>query len=367
MIPVERANALIAELLQAEPLSAPIDPPDLGPIELTTTLAAHLREVRVQAAAADRVSFAIRLEIRDRDRELTTFALVTEVTPELQRTSDGATLAIGFGPANLLAVKPELGPDARRALGDALQRALPDRIPRVMIDVAAGKLATHLTNGAYRALQATILKRAGELTRLALRLPDVPIARHAIRSTDRTLAVDIVTDLPVRRGLATPTTEPTDITVALSGSAVAELANWAIDRGHAPRWYSRTIEPRTDGEFRPHFDYIAEDRAHPLKVYSFQERGGCSYFRVGVRAAIAMDGEQLKATALDRELEQSSANPVIEAAAWVKYFVIGSLDRSKRVAAHTRITIGERTLETRVVEAGATNDEVRFALRFALR
>ncbi len=153
------------------------------------------------------------------------------------------------------------------------------------------------------------------------------------------------------------------IGVRISGSAAAELANWAIEKGHAPRWYNRSIEPRETGEFRPRFDYVAEDHAHPSKVYSFQERG-CSYFRVGVKAALEISGDKLKATMLDRDLEKIAANPVIEAAAWTKYFLTGWLDESKKVAAHTNLNIGGRSLETRVVKAAIVGDEVRFELQF---
>lgn len=369
-VPLDRANELIAELLRAEPLEAPIDVPDLGPIEVMTTLRARLRDVRVQPGGPDKLRFAIRLEIRDDERTLTTLGLVTEVAPQLERDSDGAMLAIGFGPENLLSVKPELGRDASRALTDAVTRALPgpirDRVPRVIIETAVNKLTTHLTDGAYRALQATLLKRVGEVTRVKLRLPDVPITKWTSHSTESVLTVELVTDLPVRHGLVTAATEPTEITVAIAGSAVAELANWAIDKGHAPRWYNRVIQPKTDGDFRPQFDYIVGAR-NPFKVYSFQERNGCSYFRIGVRASIAMKGEQLEATALDRDLEHSAANPVVEVAGWVKYFLVGALDRSKRVATHTRLAIGSRILETRVVDAAIQNDEVRFALKFAAK
>ena len=52
----------------------------------------------------------------------------------------------------------------------------------------------------------------------------------------------------------------------MSGSAVAELANWAIDEGHAPRWYDRSLKPTEKGEFRPRFDYVAADRAPVLMM-----------------------------------------------------------------------------------------------------
>jgi hypothetical protein len=381
-IPLERANKLIEEVLR-DPLTVPLDAPDLGPIELVTErLSATVREVRLQSGPPGKLRFATRVEVRDGSAEVATFALVGEIAPQLVRTGpvapkprrDGANageppsaeLVIGLGPENLLALKPELAPNARDTIDGAIDRWVPqrlrDRVPAIVKSAAARKLGAFVVGAGYEVVRRTLLTRLGEVTRVRLRLPDVPVAHVDIQSTDLTLVVDILTDLPVRRGLATLPVNDNDIGVRISGSAVAELANWAVETGRAPRWYNRTIEPKPDGEFRPRFDYIAEDRAHPLKVYSFQERNGCSYFRVGVLAQIKLDGDALVATALDRELEAQSANPAIEAAAWVKYFVVGALDRSKRFAAHTRLSVGGRTLVTRVMGASITDDEARFAL-----
>jgi hypothetical protein len=364
-VPFARANDVIAGLLAQEPLTLPIDPPDLGGIAIATTLSATVERVRLQPAAGDRVRFAIAIAIDDRDSNVTDLEAVLEVQPVLTRGDADAELAIGLGPQALVGVTPSVG-DARR-LRDAVVRWLPekakDKVPPVVLDRAVGKLAEHLTGRVWNAVRERLGPPIGDVTRIRVRLPDVPVASTAIRSTDSVLVVDIVTDLPVRRGLG-PGNDDEDVGVRVSGSAAAELANWAIDRGYAPRWYSRAIEPRPDGEFRPRFDYRAEDRAHPLKVYSLQERGGCSYFRVGVRPAVALDGERLEATAFDRTLELQAANPVVEAAAWTKYFLTGWIDRSKTVVAHTRLTVGGRTLETRLSSARLVDDELRFALRF---
>jgi len=369
-VPFERANTLFAETLAAQPLTMALDAPSLGPIELSVpALAATVREVRALPGAPGTIRFAISVEVREATAEIATLAMVVEVEPKVERSDGAAALVIGFGPENLVSVKPELGPEAKQSVGSAVSRWVPtrlrDKLPQPLLDAAASKLGRHLTGGAYEVLRATLLKRLGELTRMHLRLPDVPIAKVDLRSTATLLVADLATDLPVRRGLAPARDDATEVGVVMSGSAVAELANWAIDHGHAPAWYTRGLTPSPDGEFRPRFDYDAEDRAHPFKVYAFQERGGCSYFKVGVRAAIALDGDQLMVTALDRELEASAANPVIEVAAWVKYFLSGSLDRSKRIAAHTQLTVGGRALVTQVVGAELANDEVRFALRFA--
>ncbi|MBA3452687.1 MAG: hypothetical protein H0T42_06330 [Deltaproteobacteria bacterium] len=370
-IPFERANALFAETLTATPLKIALPAPSLGPIEITIPeIAGTVREVRLLAGAAGKVRFSITVEVRDAAAEVALLAVIAEVEPRLERSNGKTALIIGFGPENLISVRPELTAEATTSLDDAVSRWGPEKIrgkvPRVILDAATSKLGQHLTGEAYELVRGTLLKRLGELTRLHLRLPDVPIAKVDLRSTTTLLVVDLVTDLPVRRGLPPARDDATDMAVVMSGSAVAELANWSIDHGHAPRWYTRSLTPSPSGEFRPRFDYVAADRAHPFKVYAFQDRGGCSYFKVGVRAQVALTGDTLTFTALDRELEASAANPVIEAAAWVKYFLTGSIDRSKQLAAHTQLTVGGRALETRVVSATIVDDDVRFSLKLSV-
>jgi hypothetical protein len=382
-------NQLFADSLRAQPLSVPLEPPELGPLQLASPieLTAVARDVELRPGPPGKVRFATRVEIRDAAEALTTLAVVAEVTPALERHPDGAELLIRFGADSLLSFKPELAPDSRAALQRAVARWLPaalrGRVPQALVDAAASRLGSHLLGAAYEHLRRTLLSRLGERTGLRLRLPDVPIAEVAVRSLEApdaarssspataVLLVDILTDLPVRRGLpdastpgpAAPAAAPVD--VQLSPSATAELATWAIEQGHLPRWYTRSLAPSPTGEFRPRFDHVAEDD-HPFKIYAFQERGGCSYFRVGVQAELAMDGDHLKVTALDRQLEEASATPLLEVAAWVKYFLFGSLDLSRRVAAHTRLSIGGRSFESRVVAASLSREELRFGLALAV-
>ena len=357
-LPFAQLDRVFAEQLAAVPLTVPLEVPDLG-LAITATAT----ELRLRPGPAMTIRFATRIAVRDADRELTTLVAEIDVTPVVTR----GELVVGFGPQDVVAVKPVLGDEAKAALGDAVSRHLPDRlrgkIPKLVLDEAAAKLAGHLTGAAFEGLRRTLFVRLGELATWRVKLPDVPIASHAIRSTPSALVVEIVTDLPVRRGLAAAT-ERQLATVELSGSAAAELANWAIDRRHVPRWYNRDLEPQPDGEFTPRFDFVAED-AHPLKVHVLQERGGCSYFRVGVAATVGMTGDQVVATATDRELETASANPVIEVAATVKFFLFGWLDRSKQLAAHTVLRVGDRTLATRVVGAAFDHGDLRFAIQMS--
>lgn len=362
-VPYDQANRVIAGLLAQDPITMELAPPKLRAFPIQVRPVAIVREaVLQQDAAAGMVRLATRFEIREGDTIITDVMAVIEVRPVISNR----TLVIGFGPQNLVRVKPTLGPEAKETLGKAVERWVPDRLrsklPKLALDAAAKQLGIELTETAWDALRGSLLTRLGDVTRMRLRLPDVPIARHHIQSTPTGLVVELLTDLPVRRGLAPSTAAiGTDVGVRISASAAAELANWALDQGHGPTRFTRSLKPSATGEYQPRFDYIAEDRAHPLKVYSFQQ-SGCAYHRVGVRGAIALEGDTLKATVLDRDLEAQSANPVIELGAWAQYFFTGWVDRSKRVAAHTQLAVGTRTLSTRVTKAAIDADELVFEL-----
>jgi hypothetical protein len=368
-IPLTRANAFVAELLRDEPITVPLAVPELAMVPLPIhELTATAREVQLKPARPDRIRFAIRVEIADAQQPITTLAIETEIEPQLVRDRDATELVAGFGPENLIAVRPELGQGAGHALGEMIAGWLPaavrDRVPRMLIDRAAEQLAGYLTGEAYQVLQTTLLRRLGELTRFRVRLPELPIAKTALSSSNDALVVDIATDLPVRGGLGAAPPRDDEVEVRISGSTAAELANWAIAHGHLPPYYTRDLEPKPDGEYRPRFDYIAGDRARPVKVHVLQERGGCSYFGVGLRLQIAIVDDKLDIAMLDRFVERAHASPALEAGLWLKQLVQGSVDRSQRAAARTELAFGGRRFVTRVVRAAVVDDELRFALRF---
>ena len=366
VVPLARANTVIAELLAQKPLTVPLDVPDLGPVQISTTLTATVTRLVLQPGPPGVVRVAVSLSIDDPQQQVTAIDAVAELEPQVTST----VLGIGVGPENVVRLVPVLGPGAQQQLGGAVSRWMPDtlksKIPQAVIDIAASKLGGHLTGAAWTVLQKTLFVKLGELTRVRLRLPDVPLAKvdlASVRAPDA-LVVGILTNLPVRAGLAPGASASPDVTVRISGSAAAELATWSIDEGHARPWYTRSLKPSPSGEFRPRFDYVA-GASHPLKVFAFQERGGCSFFKIGVAARVKMSGDKLEVTATDRELEAQNANIVIEAAAWVKFFTAGWVNKSKKVAAHTQLTIGGRSLLAEVTSAEHARGELAFGLAFS--
>ena len=364
-LPFAQADRILAGTLAEQPLERAIGP-DLVPSRLPVRLpaiTARVREVRIVPAAPGRVGMAIQIEIRDSEQELVALALRTEVKPEVVRDGGTTSLEIGLGAEDLVSVQPVLGPDATRKLTDALARWLPDslreRVPRPVLERGARELARHLTGAVYKALRATLLKRLGEVTRLRLRLPDLPIASVAVRSSAEAIDVDLVTELPVKRGLgpARPTRATDPIQLRLSGSAVAAIANWAIDSGRLPRRYTRNLKPDRDGDYRPVLEWVGSSARRPLLVHIFQERDGCSYFAVGVRPEISVAGDQLVATIRDREIERVHGSAALRIAAWLKSLVSGAADATRRIAATTQIEAGGRRFDTRITRA-ALDDEL---------
>jgi hypothetical protein len=302
------------------------------------------------------------VDIDDRQQQVTAIDAIAEIEPQLVRGDGDAQLVFGIGPENVLKLKPQLTAEAQARLGGAVTRWIPDRVknklPSSVVDMAAGQLGKHLTGATWTVLQKTLFAKLGAMSTIKLRLPDVPIANVDVRSDPAILRVQIRADLPIRAGISGSST---GFEVRISGSAAAEIANWAVDHGHAPEWYTRALKPDPKGEFRPRFDYLA-GKSHPVKVFAFQERGGCSYFAVGAAVAVTMAGDKLEVTATDRELDAQSANPAIEIAAWLKFFLAGWVDKSKQVAAHTQLTIGGRVLGAQVTSASLVHDELVFGL-----
>ncbi|HKE18229.1 MAG TPA: hypothetical protein VKB80_25300 [Kofleriaceae bacterium] len=398
-ISLATANALIAETLRDEPLSAEIALPRSLPVAVPGGgLTAVAREVRLLPAGPDRVRAAIRLEIGDADGPITWLAVEAAIAPALVREAGGAQVVIGFGPRNLEHVRPELAPRAERALADAIGRRLPrairDRVPRALLERAGGRAASYLAGAAFDLLRAALLGRLGELTRLRVRLPDVPIRGASLQTRGDALEIDVATDLPVRRGLraerrppaagaggaaatdradaataggASPTGGAADTAAALSlrvsGSAAAELANWAIERGRLPRRYTRSLEPRPDGQYVPRLDYLAGRSARPLVVHVFQERGGCSSFQVGLRPRLSVRRGRLVVDLLDQRIERVRGPAHLEIAVWLRQLVTRSVDHTRQLAAATEIAVGGRRFTARVVEAAIADGELRFALR----
>lgn len=116
--PTNHVSGVVAFSAAAGVIVLPSLPALALPIHELTALA---REVRIRPGPPCRIRFAMRIEIDDAEQPVTTLAIETEVKPAVVHGGGITELVTGFGPENLLAVQPVLGPNAERA-GTAVRK-----------------------------------------------------------------------------------------------------------------------------------------------------------------------------------------------------------------------------------------------------
>jgi hypothetical protein len=374
-VPFAIANAMLAELVKDEP-ELPLDYGKLGPL---AAFVPHLRGIvqGVELVPADpgKVGFAVRVSIVDDTGELLALLGRGDAAPVIEHAPDGGTkLAVPIRADQLTRLEPELGPRAAGKLGELLAKRLPsavrDRTPQFLIDRIAKEVAEEAATQAYRLLRGAALKRIGELTTLRFGLPPAPIARVDVESRPGpvpALELAIVTALPVRAALAVaPPAEPDAVTVAISGSAAVELANWSIAHGRAPQRYTRSLEPARDGTYVPHFDWRAGDAERPLVVHMFKVEDGCAHFAVGAKPFVEVRDGKISARIENKRLEAADASLAFATLARIKGAFDDSTSPTKQVANVAGFTIGDRDVTTRLVRAEVAGDDIRVSVAVAL-
>lgn len=375
-VPYALANRLITSTL-GETIEVPVRLGDLDVLGMVGVAAPEFaglrlvaREVAVEPGPPGRVRFTVRVELVDDRGLLLGLRAVADVAPGLEASA----ITLGLRPDHLVSLEPELGPRAASALGTALVARVPAmaRMPKMVVERGAARAVEQLVARGHGLVRDTLLVRLGELTRLRFQLPvAVPVERVELRSLAEpapALELAVHTALPVRAGLASAVPAPDAVSVHVSGSAAAELANWAIEAKLAPQRYTRKLEPDEDGPYRPHFDWRAEHAERPLLVHMFALDGkGCAHFAAGARPHLRVQDGKVFAHVSNRKLEHSVGPPLLEFLADLNGFFQRSVSRTRSAVASTRLTVGDRAVDLTLVSAEVTSADLHagFSIQFA--
>ncbi len=244
--------------------------------------------------------------------------------------------------------------------------------PRAVINAAASKLVARLGEEGFALLRRPLLRRLGTISGLRVKLPDLPLERVELwtlkarpGAAPAALALDLFTALPVRGALPrspSPLPAPPDaLQVRVAGSVVAELTNWAIDRGLLPRRYDKELRPKPKGGFRPHFDWRA-GQPRPLKVHVFRTRRPCAHVLVGARAEVRVAGDRLKVSITDKQVERVEGPPLVKLGLWFDGLWSTAVRKTRARAATVVLKRGKHEIKLRVRAAVLTDEELAFAL-----
>jgi len=367
LIPFGVAERLVgAQISAVKPIDVKI--PGLGNLDdYFGDLSVAPTRVELLPAAPDHIGFHLDFEVRSDGKKAFAMYMETEVRPEIDLAAGKVTF--GFSPEVLEKAKPGISKDAKKDLGGVIYARIPGAarifVPRSMVDAAAGEAVEMLVESFYAKAKEKMLPALSEKSRFELTLPDVPLASVAVTSTAEgggRLRLAMVTSLPARAGIAeaaegAPTPSAERITIRMSGSTVAELANWAMAKGLVPDRYDGKGKPRKDGELRPGLDWVrGEER--PMKLILWDLDKPCMRITMSAKPSVAVVDEKLEIKALDTKTDDVEASAFTKVGVWFYILWKDAMKLDQKTSARMKMVVAGREIEAVVEKAVVERDDL---------
>ncbi|MEE2756549.1 MAG: hypothetical protein VYA30_07795 [Myxococcota bacterium] len=219
----------------------------------------------------------------------------------------------------------QVEPSLSRGAADNLTRAIRSKIPSLARQLVSTntlrgyvqKNLSRLLRDFYPVVRQTMLKPMGEIVRFKFKVPDLPVERITLISSQNDLVFGIRTSLKAK-GLPTPKRVVNTRTVrfSISTDMVASLGNQAIDDGRIPAQYNANGRPTSDGAYTAGFAWTRTN--HPLKVklWNLEPKTlpACIYVQAGARPTVSLKGKKLKFGFRDGRIEEVLGPPLISEA-----------------------------------------------------
>jgi hypothetical protein len=378
-IPLALANKLIAQVVEEQ---GPIAFPDAvsRPLFGREGLRARVGELALVPGTVGSVSVDGAILIDDAEGHLITVRMNTKIDAivepgdpnDLSERPPNVAIAVRWDQVGKLDL--ELSDRAKAGVEDKVAGALPDavkkRVPKILMSRGSAKIVERAAELAYNGLRDTLLVRLGEITKIRVPLPPMPVSKVDVAPVAGDVpAIDLLvtTQLPIRApvGEAMPATADA-INVEISGSAAAEAANWGIANGVAPARYNRELKPEKSGSYVPHFDWRPDRGDKPMVVHMFRVKGTCAHFSVAAQPHLEVKGDKIHAYVANKELEQADATLMFAALANVKDGLSSTTSETKKAPAHRTLRIGDRELTTRLTRATIGGGDLRAAIAVEL-
>ncbi len=365
-VPLQLANRLIYERLDRR-TSDRLTVPGLDALGAELGVAFALTDVRLTPAADAHVGVAITVAVRDGDMPLLDLLVEAEVRPVVDARR--RVVDVVLEPARLARVSPRFEAEGKDRLGAWLKRALPASVARFLPDAAVNEGAaatlTWLVDEGWLLVRDHLLSPLDDAVLLQLTLPDIPLDSVALRSAGGrhpALFVDLVSTLPVERGLAMDVRvpRPAHVEVRMAGDMAAELANHAMSLGALPSRYTETGDADPDGPFEARLSW--GPRPRPLKVHLWRLRDDCVYARVGGTPTPRLEPDSVRLDVRDGVYEIVKGPALAEAFAWTERLWGDGVRLGIDVARHTDLDVAGAPLSLRVAGVELAVGEVRVTL-----
>jgi hypothetical protein len=357
-VPFDLANRLMSKRLgEVQPIGSPISlPGKVG--ELIGSVRLFPRRLVLRPAPDDRLGLRMDIEVLQREKPLFTVTLDVEARPEVDASK--GLLEVGLRADDLKSVTATLGPDATDALAAVLRARLPSVASSVLSQdqvAAIVKSGTDLLAERLGGLliPSGLLAPLGELTRLGVEIPIVPVSRLTFRSVGDEkggLLVGVFTALPVGAGVSLTDAwlESTGaLRLRLSGDALAQLGNWALVTGRLPRRYDKKMRPKEDGELTPGLRWASGPR--PLQIFAWRVKKPCLRARIGSSPLVSLAEGRLVVGIDEGVVEEVRGAALVRARVWTQRIGADAIRFSKKVVSSARVSIAGIPVDGAITDA----------------
>jgi hypothetical protein len=366
-IPFAVAERLVEPFVTVvKPIDIPI--PNLGNLsDYFGNLSVVPKGVELIPAAPEYIGFHLDFEIqRNGDRAFDMY-LETEVRPEIDLKAGKITIA--FSPEALSNTKPGLSKDAKSDLSEMIYSQLPSMarmlIPRSLVDSITDSAVDRLLERFFDRAKQRMLPKLSDMSRFEVALPNLPLSAVSITSTAKgggRLNLAITTALPVKEGIVdrangAPQPSRSNVTLRMSGSAAAELVNWALAKGLVPNRYDDKGKPKKDGVYRPGLDWVPSDE-RPMKIYLWDLEKPCMRITMSAKPTVAVVGDSLEVKAKDIKTDDVDASAFTKLGVWFYTLWKDAMNIKKKSSSKMRMVAAGREIEAIVKKAALEKDEL---------
>lgn len=312
--------------------------------------------VRLLPARSGRLGFELEFEVQSHGSSAFSLTVQTEVKPDIELSQ--GLVNIGFSPEAFESVRPRIDSGSAKKLGGIIYGRIPGLarglVSRDAVDKAAAGAVDLLLRQFYTISKDTLLRRISRMSQLSIALPDVPIAQLSLRTVgqeDKALQLLVTSKLPVSAGLSPMTESPSRrlVTLRLTASATAELANWAMNENLLPSRFDKKGRPQKDGELVAGLEWVAGQR--PMKIHLWQLEGSCKRIDLGAEARVAVNNGKVQIEATGAVIEGSQAAALTELGIFFVSLWKDAIDKTLSTKAELRFEVAGREVVTEIENA----------------
>jgi hypothetical protein len=370
-VPLDMVNQMIEPRVRAiAPL--PLDLPSGGILEgYLDGFVLQPRQATLVPGERGLVGIVVLLDVVRRGQAIFSLRLEGEIQPRLD--SSRRRVEVELRLEDFRSMEPQISPGAAENLAESLGQMIPGMvrmlIPPGAITAAAGTITSFILSSAYPLLRDRLFAGLEPIARFAIDLPEIPIESISFSTSAAAggqLVLSGVTSLPVSSGVGPGAElEPSaqGIAMVMSGSAVAELANWGMAEGRLPQRFDEQGRPQSDGPYEVALAWSQEEgERRPLRVHVWRLQDRCLRAVLSARPDLRLEGGEVVLDVQDRHVDVLEGPPMAEIARWFAPIWLRAMNHAQRVASTFVLDAGGRPLRARVISIERTGDAIRLGL-----